>query len=93
MIDVEKLNKEIQALGLGKIGFIAEVLQGSSDWDWNCYADPEVDGKVFGFDAKTCSFKADTYKYWDSYKIVKSNTLEGMYDIIFIGRGSIYTVA
>lgn len=91
MIDVKELNEQVQALGLNKIGFIAEDVNQNDEWD--TYVDPEINGNTFGFDAKNCSFKEDTYKYWDSYRIVKSTTLEGMYNVVLVGRGPAYTTA
>ena len=88
MFDVKELNKQIQAIGLNNIAWIAEDPQMTDDWE--CYGDPAQDGHLFGFDFDTVSFREDLTRYYKDYKIEESQSFVGMYNIVLLGYGTDY---
>jgi hypothetical protein len=84
MIDVKKLNQEIQKIGVDKFDYIFE----ESDGAITCSAPIDEAGSLFGF--KDGAFAEDTWKYWNSYEISRSYADESHYNITLIGNGPIY---
>ena len=88
MFDVKELNKQVQAIGLNNIAWIAEDPEKTDNWD--CYGDPAQDGHLFGFDFDTVSFREDLTRYYEGYNIEENSAFEGMYNIVFYGYGTDY---